>query len=781
MQRLAFGALAASVVLAGFVRAGTPVPSATIYALDARGLRLFSFAAGTPDRLLGSVALSGLAANDTLVAIDFRPSTGELYALGAQSRVYRVDPDSGAATSVGSGPFAPALAGKSFGFDFNPVPDRIRVVSDAEQNLRLHPETGAVAGVDTPLAYATGDANFGANPSVAASAYTSSFAGATSTTLYGIDSALDALVGQGSLGGAPVSPNSGQLFTVGSLGVDAAGIGGFDISVLGGAFAALQPQSGGGSRLFAIDLATGKATSLGDVAGGLRLADIAVRPPSLPRVYGVDASNTLVSFRPGRPGALLSSVAVSGLAAGEQLLGIDFRPATGELYGLGSTSRVYVVDKSSGIASALGTGPFAPLLAGGEFGFDFNPVPDRIRVVSDAEQNLRLNPNTGAVAAVDLPLAYAAGDASVGADPAVTAAAYTQNFAGTSTTALFGIDAAKGALVAQNPPNDGKLNTIGSLGVSPATNAIGFDVSAYGGALATLVPAVGAASSLYSINLNSGAATLVGAVAGVALRDIAIEPPSPPMLVALTAAGTLATFVPGAPGTILSEIALAGLEPGEKLVGIDYRPANGVLYGIGSTSRVYRVALATGIVFPASAASFTPSLAGNAFGLDFNPVPDRIRVVGDAEQNLRLHPETGAVAGVDTPLAYAAGDANFGADPSVGGAAYTNDFAGAVATTLYGIDGALDVLVGQGSLGGAPLSPNSGQLFTLGALGVDSTGAIGFDVSPLGGAFAALVPSGSSGSRLYAVNLATGAATLLGAIGAGSTVVVGLAVVPPGM
>jgi Domain of unknown function (DUF4394) len=571
------------------------------------------------------------------------------------------------------------------------------------------------------------------------------------------------------------------LFTVGALGIDGASFAGFDVTALGAAFAVLLPQSGGGSRLFNIDLATGKATSIGDLAGGLRLGDIAVRPPSLPRVYGLDVNGQLVSFRPGRPGALLSSVAIGGLAAGEQLLGLDFRPASGELYALGSTSRVYVVDAASGFASALGSGPFSPLLAGSEFGFDFNPVPDRIRVVSDAEQNLRLNPNNGALAAVDQPLAFAAGDVNFGADPSVTAAAYTQNFAGTATTALYGIDAASGNLVLQNPPNNGTLNTIGALGIAGFGLATGFDISAYGGALATLAPGAGGASSLYTVNLSTGAATLVGAVAGAALRDIAIEPPSPPLIVALTSAGTLATFVPGSPSTILSEIAVAGLEPGETLLGIDYRPANGVLYGIGSTSRVYRVELATGIVQPLAASSFTPSLAGVQFGVDFNPVPDRIRVVSDADQNLRLHPLTGAVAGVDVPLAYAAGDPNAGADPNVVGAAYTNDFAGATSTTLFAIDGVLDALVRQGSLGGAPVSPNSGQLFTVGSLGLDSTGAVGFDVSPLGGAFAALVPSGAAGSRLYAMNLSTGAATLLGVVGAGSMTVLGLAVVPPGM
>ena len=97
-------------------------------------------------------------------------------------------------------------------------------------NREINPNNGTLAGTDTTLAYATGDANAAANPNLVAVAYTNSVAGTPSTTLYGIDSNLDILVRQGSPGGAPVSPNSGQLFTVGPLGVNTANDAGFDIS-----------------------------------------------------------------------------------------------------------------------------------------------------------------------------------------------------------------------------------------------------------------------------------------------------------------------------------------------------------------------------------------------------------------------------------------------------------------------------------------------------------------------------------------------------------------------
>src|SRR5262249_11223427 len=153
---------------------------------------------------------------------------------------------------------------------------------------------------------------------------------------------------------------------------------------------------------------------------------------------------------------------------------------------------------------------------------------------------------------------------------------------------------------------------------------------------------------------------------------------------------------------------------------------------------------------------FTPALNGTSFGFDFNPVPDRIRLVSDTDQNLRLNPNDGTVAATDTNLAFAAGDANAAANPNIVGSAYTNNFSAASSTTLYGIDSNLDVLVMQGSVGGAPNSPNGGQLTTVGALGVNTTDQVGFDiVGPTGLALASLTPMGGTTSSLYSINLQT--------------------------
>src|SRR5215207_1226392 len=132
-----------------------------------------------------------------------------------------------------------------------------------------------------------------------------------------------------------------------------------------------------------------------------------VRAAAGSTVFALTTTNALLRFDSGAPGTILSTVAISGLQAGENLLGIDIRPASGQLYGLGSTSRLYTIDLTSGVATQVGAGPFAASLIGSNFGVDFNPVPDRIRVVSDADQNLRLNPNDGMLTMTDGALAYA--------------------------------------------------------------------------------------------------------------------------------------------------------------------------------------------------------------------------------------------------------------------------------------------------------------------------------------------------------------------------------------
>jgi hypothetical protein len=259
--------------------------------------------------------------------------------------------------------------------------------------------------------------------------------------------------------------------------------------------------------------------------------------------FGVSNTGNLIRFDLASPGTIVSAAPITGLAAGETILGIDFRPLTGELYALGSTSRLYVldyIDTSSAVQATPVGNADAFTLNGTAFGFDFNPTVDRIRVVSNANQDLRLNPNDGTLAATDTALAYPAGDVNAGANPDVAGSAYTNSVAGATTTTLYGIDVARSpdALVTQNPPNAGVLNTVGSLGVN-ATAVLGFDIApGTNSAFATLI--VGGVSSLYQINLTTGAATLVGGISGgTSLTAFAIAPDG---FANTTLVGTTATF-----------------------------------------------------------------------------------------------------------------------------------------------------------------------------------------------------------------------------------------------
>jgi uncharacterized protein DUF4394 len=531
-------------------------------------------------------------------------------------------------------------------------------------------------------------------------------------------------------------------------------------------------------------------------------------------VYALTASNQLIVFKESSPQNVRARITVSGLAAGESLVGIDFRPATGRLHGISNLGQQYVIDEQTGFTAKLGA-PVSPALDGTEFGFDFNPVVDRIRVVSDNAQNLRLHPDTGAVAAVDGKLAYATADPNAGRAPSVTGAAYTNpdNDPNTGTT-LYDIDVSTDALVIQNPPNDGVLNTVGKLGVD-VSKVVGFDIgqpanaNKDGVALAALQPA-GGASTLYRIDLATGKADPRGRIgSGEAIRGIAIANDAARYsdLYGLSGANELLGIGRRNPDKVETRVPITGLNAGERLLGIDFRPATGRLYGIGSSSQLYVIDHTTGVAAKVGPV-FTTPVNGMEFGVDFNPTVDRIRLVSDAGQNLRIHPETGAVAAVDGGLKFAPGDANAGKTPVVVGAAYTNpDIDPNTATTLFDIDAGLDVLVTQnppndgvlntvGSLGGAQkvfnfdvdalqkfiarFVPNFdiGKFLGLGrpGSGLDAAKVLGFDISSGDRTgVAAIQRTGEQSSRLYEIDLATGRANERGRL-AGGELVRGLAV-----
>jgi hypothetical protein len=257
-------------------------------------------------------------------------------------------------------------------------------------------------------------------------------------------------------------------------------------------------------------------------------------------IYGLTTDNRLVKFSPTDPSTLTLNVKIAGLRDGETLIGIDKRPLDGTLYAvgkLGTSGWLYTIDGASGAATFVArldrTSDGAPVeLDGTEFGFDFNPAADALRVISDTGQNLRILPSDRVVAAIqrfagdtftDGPL-NDAGTTATG----VTAAAYTNSDTDAATgTTLYDLDTRLDDLVIQNPPNAGTLVKVADLGAETTIFA-GFDIRTIDGtntAYASLTRQAGngaTIANLYLVDLATGAVTDLGRIGGPkVLRDIA--------------------------------------------------------------------------------------------------------------------------------------------------------------------------------------------------------------------------------------------------------------------
>jgi uncharacterized protein with beta-barrel porin domain len=239
-------------------------------------------------------------------------------------------------------------------------------------------------------------------------------------------------------------------------------------------------------------------------------------------ISAIDSSNRIVTVSSTSPGTVVSTRAITGLGSGQRIVAFDGRPAAGGriFYGVSNTGQLYSINSRTGAAAAVGA-PIA--LQGTAFGLDFNPTVDRIRLISNTGQNLRINPDTGAVT-VDGPLNVVVGGQRIRV-MGDTAAAYTNNFPGATSTTLFVINTQTGLLQIQTPPNDGTLQAVGGLGGAAAGTVSGFDISIGGGNRVSVIQGSGqtAVTNLYSVNLQTGAATFIGQFATGVLEGLAFE------------------------------------------------------------------------------------------------------------------------------------------------------------------------------------------------------------------------------------------------------------------
>ncbi|WBO86526.1 DUF4394 domain-containing protein [Hymenobacter yonginensis] len=777
----------------------------TVYGLNRTTSQLIvsTFASGTPSFL----PITGVTAGQTIVGLDSRPATGELFALGytgsGTAQLYTISKTSGAATPIG-GTLALALGNgfEGVGFDFNPTVDRIRVTSLTGTNYRLNPNNGALAFTDGVLNLPSG------TPAVGSVAYTNSFIGTATTTLYDVDESRSTLYIQnppnnGTLASpVPITRNALPLLAAGDqtdLDIYTDPASRTQIALLTVTrFTNNIPQT----IFYTLDLATGNASLLMTGQAGLAVDDIAfgidrtAPAPSGQLLYALNTNNTLVSFYSNTPGYILAATAITGVTAGQTLVGTDFRPNNGQYIGLGydatttgANTQLYSIVPATGIATPIGAA--IRLELGGpadNIGFDFNPTVDRIRVVSTNRADFRLNPNNGALAATDGQLTYAAGDPNAGTAPRIGTVGYTNSYVGSTSTTLYDIDEALSILAIQNPPNAGTLNTVGNntgLTLNPNNALADLDIffdqsTSTNRAFLTANPGGQATSNLYTLDLGTANPTLVGAIGlGIPVRDVAALIGGANASAALTgrllygvAGGNLVSFDSGNPGIIRTAVNITGLPANgsQVLVGTDFRPATGMLYALGydaanQQGQLYTLNLTTGALAPVGSLQAMPlGTVASSIGFDFNPVPDRIRITSASTQaNLRMNPNDGTFL-TDGTLS------NPNGAPALSAVGYTNnDNNTATGTTLYGYDQARNVLLRS-------TDANAGTYVDQGATGLTITPGADFDIfadlttpaTPVNTAYLVAAPTGSSADNLYTVDLTSGSATVVGRIGSGS-------------
>ena len=303
-----------------------------------------------------------------------------------------------------------------------------------------------------------------------------------------------------------------------------------------------------------------RLTYLAPALAAAALSLVAPGRASAETAYGLTTGSQLIRFDTANPAGASLLGTTSGLTAGQQLVGIDFQPSsfggTPTLFALGynlssNVAQLYTVSLSTGALTTFGTATQLGSATSGNttsFGFDFNPSSGGIRIVASAatstgQSNFRFNA-TGTALTVDTALAYAAGDSGAGTSPQLVGAAYSNNFAGTATTTLYGYDFGRDALVtigslngSPNSPNTGLLNTVGLFGAAFAaqTAAVGFDISSATGTAFLSSQSLAGTTNLYTVNLANGTPTLAGNFGAFTVLDFSVVPE--PGSVALSALG----------------------------------------------------------------------------------------------------------------------------------------------------------------------------------------------------------------------------------------------------
>lgn len=243
--------------------------------------------------------------------------------------------------------------------------------------------------------------------------------------------------------------------------------------------------------------------------------------------------------------------------------------------------------------------------------------------------------------------------------------------------------------------------------------------------------------------------------------------------------GTLVSFDSASPSNVTTIGAVTGASSGQFFYDIDFRPSDGRLYGLAvnsftGASNLYTINPLTAAASLVGSTPFTLSISiGGRVAMDFDPAADMLRVISRNGANYRVNPNSGTLLAQDTALNYTGGVPS--QTPDSVALAYSNNSAGANSTTLYSYTFNFDEFVRIGNPGGTPISPNTGECFVIGGSGqFPLASGVGFDISASGLAYMTAI---TGTSTFFTVDLTTGHATAVGAIG-GNLPIIGIAVAP---
>ena len=450
--------------------------------------------ASSPSSISGPYSVSGVTSGQILVAMDYQPSTGKLYALGYDSaatmaQLYTI---TNSGTAYTANPVAPATPSIHLGsttnasFDFiSTLDNQIRIMGRNGNTYLLNTNNGSIVSTGTgATSFASTDVHGLAGNLITGTAYTNSFYGADATTQVGYDAVNNVLVSFDAASFANGFDN--EHYTLHSMGlstgaiISGSGSVGMDAiydTATNANMIYMSASNALGTHLYSYNMATGSAGTMTDLgaigSGSLSVKDIAfpVYRDSTSAITGHLITALSLNHRnmlfldSDHPGNIRRMTRLAGVSAGQTMVAIDYS-ATGTLYGLGYNSvghsyQLYTIDSATGNVTAVNTSAISLDLGSDDgsgvyvnVGFRFIPTDNnQIRVIgNNGTVNVRINAATGTIIATDAATQYVTGDANAGASANITSVAYT-GYNGDATTQMFGFDANTGAMIKFNTGN----------------------------------------------------------------------------------------------------------------------------------------------------------------------------------------------------------------------------------------------------------------------------------------------------------------------------------------